>query len=36
MPPWLKRILFFALSPVFVPAYLLLNFGFKWWSSLLD
>jgi hypothetical protein len=36
MPKPLKLFLFFSLAIVFVPAYLLMNFGFKWWSSLLD
>jgi hypothetical protein len=31
-----KFLLFFILAPVFVPAYLVMHFGFKWWSSLLD
>ncbi|MDP3763335.1 MAG: hypothetical protein Q8Q92_01625 [bacterium] len=32
----LKLIIFFALAPIYVPVYLLMNFTFKWWSSLLD
>lgn len=31
-----KFIVFFALAPIYVPAYLLMNFTFKWWSGLLD
>ena len=31
-----KLIVFFLLSPLYVPVYLLMNFTFKWWSSLLD
>ncbi len=31
-----KFILFFLLAPIYVPAYLLMNFTFKWWSSLLN
>ena len=32
----LRLIVFFVLAPIYVPAYLLMNFTFKWWSSLLD
>jgi len=32
----LKIILFFILAPIYVPCYLLMNFTFKWWTSLLD
>lgn len=31
-----KKILFFVLIPIYVPAYVLMHFTFKWWSSLLD
>jgi hypothetical protein len=31
-----KTALFFALVPIYVPAYVLMHFTFKWWSSLLD
>ena len=31
----LKVILFFILLPIFGPAYLLMQFGFKWWTGLL-
>lgn len=36
MPKWLKYTLFLLLLPVYVPAYILMNFTFKWWSSLVD
>lgn len=32
----LKIALFFLLAPVYVPMYLLMNFTFKWWTSLLS
>lgn len=32
----LKFILFFVLAPIYIPAYVLMTFTFKWWSSLLD
>jgi len=31
-----RLIIFFLLAPIYVPAYLLMTFTFKWWSSLLD
>ena len=31
----IKIILFFALSPLYVPMYLLMNFTFSWWTNLL-
>ena len=33
---YIKIILFFILAPIFVPAYLIMNFGFKWWTGLLS
>lgn len=31
-----KKLLFFLLVPVYVPAIILLNFTQKWWESLLE
>lgn len=31
-----KIILFFILAPIYVPAYLLMNFTFDWWIKLLN
>lgn len=31
----IKILVFFILAPIYVPAYLLMNFSFKWWSGLL-
>lgn len=31
-----KIVIFFILLPVYIPAYVLMHFTFKWWSSLLD
>lgn len=36
MPKPLKFFLFFSLALIYVPAYLLMHYSFKWWSSLLD
>ncbi len=36
MPKPLKYVLFFLLAPIYVPAYALMHYTFKWWSSLLD
>lgn len=33
---FLKKLTFFLLAPIFLPAILLLNLGMKWWESLLD
>lgn len=32
----LKIIIFFLLAPIYVPAYLLMNFSFSWWTGLLN
>lgn len=32
----LKIILFFILLPIYLPAYLLMNFTFSWWYGLLN
>jgi len=32
----LKIILFFLLAPIYVPAYFLMNFTYKWWTGLVD
>lgn len=32
----LRIILFFILVPIYLPAYLLMTFTFKWWTGLLD
>ncbi len=31
----LKVLLFLILAPIFVPAYIIMQFGFKWWTGLL-
>ena len=31
-----KIIIFFLLAPIYIPAYVLMHYTFKWWSSLLD
>jgi hypothetical protein len=31
----LKILLFFLLAPIYVPAYILMTFTYKWWSGLL-
>jgi hypothetical protein len=32
----MKKVLFFLLIPVYVPAIVLLNYSQKWWESLLE
>lgn len=32
----LKRVLFFILVPIYVPAIAFLNFSQKWWESLME
>ena len=32
----IKLLVFFLLLPIYAPAYLLMHFTFKWYSSLLD
>lgn len=31
-----KVLLFFALIPIYAPAYLFLKLTFEWWEGLLD
>lgn len=31
----IKIILFFLLAPIYIPAYILMHFTFKWWTGLL-
>jgi len=32
----LRYLLFFLLAPIYIPAYLLMNFTFKWWTGLIE
>ena len=32
---YLKILLFLLLAPLYVPAYLLMHFSYKWWTGLL-